>query len=187
MLNENNFKAEDCKVQVNVSQDGRKRLFFHKNPPDLEIYSNRIPLQAQWSPVGNLKCIFSADYTLCVQCECLPGKKKKITLLRLIFPASGRSAWTTKEKLWMSPKPVPVTVIFLPPLKGRIKKEVKSLVNYDSYKLLYPALLLLPLKTAMLCLWLSNILQKGLLLRLAMTRAFKCSNVNFKLSFEIAE
>lgn len=32
ILNENNFKAEDCKVQVNVSQDGMSGLFSHRNP-----------------------------------------------------------------------------------------------------------------------------------------------------------
>jgi len=85
---------------------------------------------------------------LCILCDAFGEKERKITLLRFIFPASGRSAYTTNEKLWMSSKPVPVTVIFLPPLKGRIKKEVKSLAHYCSYRLLYPALLLLSLQTA---------------------------------------
>lgn len=48
------------------------------------------------------------------------GGKKKITVLEFSLPASGRSACTISEKLWMSSNPVPVTVIFLPPLKDKI-------------------------------------------------------------------
>lgn len=104
------------------------------------------------------------------------AERKEITFFRFFFPASGCSAYTTTAKDWMSWKPVPVTVIFLPPLKGRIKKVVKSLANYHNYRC-YLLFCTAATSTVMPI----TIAHPTQGVSVEMTTAFKSSNVNFKL------
>lgn len=173
------LKQKIARYKQTLSQDGRSRLLFHGNPAQTQKSVQTLfhlkPSEIQWA-------ILSAffEQIICYASSVMPlGERKKITLLRFIFPASGRSAYTTNEKVWMSSNPVPVTVIFLPPLKDRIKKEVKSLANNHSYRLLYP--IASTENSYLVPIWQLDTLHKGLLLKLLMTTPFKRSNINFKL------